>query len=293
VGSLARALSLGLTIAGVLAGCRGILGIEALPEEVPGDAAIGDAAVADVATADVGAGDVVEVDTGPSYCETLSPAPQFCADFDEGNFELGWDNDTDAGIPDPGEIGGGSMLSADRMVFVSKPASLLVQTNYKLSSTGNLAAIVVKTVPSTSRLTVEFELYVDADQLDVMGSGVTVAGLDYGNDGDIEVFLDSDGLELALYGPDPDAGATTVQHVTPFPSGMWTTIELIVSTLPTAGQPGGWVNVECAGGSATVALPLLIENRVAPTFLVVLGSSPGGPVGPFRANFDNVRMYWK
>jgi hypothetical protein len=287
VGSLARAMFLGLTIAAALAGCRGILGIEPLAAEVPGDAASDDAVAPDVAT-----DAAPDVDAGPPYCTTLSPAPQFCADFDEEDFERGWDNDTHAGIPDPGEIGGG-MLSADRKVFLSKPASLLVQTGYKLSTTGNLAAIVVKSVPSTSRLTLQFDLWVD--EIDVTATaGVTVAGLDYANDGDIEVFLDSDGLELAVQGPDPDAGPISVQHVvTPFPTGMWTTIELIVSTLPTTGQPGGWVNAECAGGSATAALPLLIENRIAPSFQVVLGSSPGGPVGPFQANVDNVRMYWK
>jgi hypothetical protein len=278
---------MGLTITGVLAGCRGILGIEPLPGEVSGDAGAGDAAAADA-----GATDAL-VDSGPSYCKTISPVPRFCADFDERNFELGWDNDTDADIPDPGEIGGGT-LSADLKVSLSKPASLLVQTPYKLSNAGNLAAIVVKTVPSTSRLQLEFELQVDSADLSVMGTGITVAGLDYGNDGDIEIFLDSEGLELAVEGTDPDAGPISVQHVGSFPVGTWTSIQVIVSTVPAAGQPGGWVNVESeAGGTATAALPLLIENRIAQTFLVVLGSSPGGPVGAFQANFDNVRMYWK
>jgi hypothetical protein len=276
----------------VLAGCRSILGIDPLEGvgEVPGDAATSDVASADVATD--GAPDA---DAGPRYCATLTPTPQFCADFDEADFERGWDNDTDAGIPDPGEIAGG-MLSADTMRFESKPASLLVQTPYTLSATGDPSAIVVKTVPATSRLTLQFDLFVDADRLTVMGTGVTVAGLDYGKDGGIAVFLDSSGLELAIEGGAPDAGASTVQHITAFPTGMWTTIEIIVSKVPAADQPGGWVSVECgggcAGGTATAPLPLLIENSLASSFLVLLGSLPGGPVGAFEANIDNVRMYW-
>jgi hypothetical protein len=287
VASPARAAFLGLALTGVVAGCRGILGIDALPAEVPADAGSDDAPSADVAT------DAVPgVDAGPPYCATLSPAPQFCADFDEPDFEVGWANDTDAGIPDPGEIGGGT-LSADRKVFLSAPASLLVSTPVKLTPTGNLSAIVVKTVPPTSRFTLQFELFVD--ELDVTGAaGVTVAGLDFGSDGGIVIFLDTNGLELAVEGPGPDAGVGAVQHIMAFPTGIWTSIELIVSKLATvgSGEPGGWVNVECRGGSTTAALPLLIQNRTVP-FQVVLGSSPGAPVGPFTANMDNVRMYWE
>ncbi len=286
VASPARAAFLGLAITGVVAGCRGILGIDALPAQVPADAGSDDAPSADVAT------DAVPgVDARPPYCATLSPTPQFCADFDEPDFEVGWANDTDAGIPDPGEIGGGT-LSADRKLSLSAPASLLVSTPAQMT-TGNISAIVVKTVPATSKLILQFELYVD--KLDVMeAAGVTVAGLDFGNDGDIAIFLDKNGLELAVEGPGPDAGVAAVQHITAFPSGSWTLIELIVSKVATigTGEPGGWVNVECLGGSTTAALPLLIQNRTVP-FQVVLGSSPGAPVGPFTANMDNVQMYWE
>jgi hypothetical protein len=270
---------------GLLAGCRGILGITPLAGDRP-DGATPDAAVADgppVATeaALVEAAMVEREASGPTYCQKLSPPPKFCADFDEPNFEQGWNNDTDAGIPDPGEIGGG-MLTVDKNNYRSPPASLQAETPSQFDPGGHTAAIVLKAVPATSNLIVQFEVFVS--MLDVSPTGgITIAGLYYQSGTGVAVYLDANGLEVQVVEADVDAG--TLQRVSSFPTGVWTTVELHVN------KTTGVLDVTTPTGGATSPLPLLIENDID-GLDVVLGSSPTGPVGGFTADFDNVAMYW-
>jgi hypothetical protein len=285
-----------------LVGCRGVLGIEPLPG-IRADAGAADRDVPDatrdapVEAAPTDATTEATPDAGPTFCSTVpSPPPGhhvLCSDFDEAQdgFESGWDNaDQD---PDPGDINGG-VLATDAKLHWSAPRSLLATTPETVSSTADVSAILLKTIPGSGSsvlgsLVLEFELYVE--ELDIPSSGpssgyILVSSVDYGVGGVI-LYLDSAGLEFEI-APQLDV----VHHVlVPFPTGQWVKVTLLIEDAPTDGGPDGWAYVDCAGNDANSTLPAAFQ-QVSGDLRVTLGSSAIGPVGAFKANYDDVVLGW-
>src|SRR3954454_12700988 len=97
MGRRARVIVMGLSLATIGLGCRGLLGIDDRNVITPdgGETEVGD---------EPAAGDEAEAPSS-GFCMALSPPPVFCADFDEGPVAKGWENEDKN--PDPGEFGGG------------------------------------------------------------------------------------------------------------------------------------------------------------------------------------------
>jgi len=281
-------------------GCRQALGIEALPGLDAGPIIVlrdaGDGAVAHDArrVGDASRDGDATADAGPHFCSTVPSPPQGrftqCNDFDEdaSTFESGWDNN-DQTI-DPGEINGGTLV-LDTSNSKSPPRSLEVSTPASLSSTADISAILLKTMPGSGpsvsgSLILEFDYYVD--QLDIASNGyIIVASLDYGVGGAI-LYLDSDGLELEV-SPQLDI----VQRVVnPFPTGTWVHTEMLVYNAPSDGGPDGWVHVTSNAQDAASVLPAAFQQVAAGRFRVIVGAEAVGPVGAFKAHIDNVILNW-
>jgi hypothetical protein len=281
------------------AGCRGVLGIEPLPG-IRADASsdqdvidAGEAASAEASESD-GAKDG-DKDVGAPFCSAFGSPPAgrhvLCSDFDEAeaNFESGWDNADQT--PDPGAINGG-VLRLDGDLHWSAPRSLSVMTPENLSSTADVSAILLKTIPGSGAkvagsLVLEFELYVQ--KLDIpsglSGGYIVLVAADYGAGG-VVLYLDSAGLEFEVA-----PQLNVVQHVRdPFPTGDWVKVTLLVENAPSDGGADGWVHVDCAGNSASSSLPAVFQQ--VKDLRVTVGASAIGPVGAFTANYDNVVLGW-
>src|SRR5262249_7637490 len=89
-----------------LAGCRSVIGIDDLPPRTDTDAGP----------------EAAGPDAGPRFCDTVTPKPELCADFDDdGPLEAMFDNAKI--VPDPGVAGGGS-IAPDLELFQSTPRSV-------------------------------------------------------------------------------------------------------------------------------------------------------------------------
>jgi hypothetical protein len=285
VGGLAKLVIFTVSVAGGLGGCRGILGIEPAPGEPPAEASM--EASTDAAIEEAADVDARPADAGPPFCTSLSPQAEFCADFDEPHtdFESGWDNDTDAGIPDPG-VSGCGMLQVDTKKFRSWPASVLVSTPDVVSSSGEVNATLLKTIPLMTKLTVQFDIFVDTLILSKGAGTIIIAAVDYGDTGAVTLFLDAGGLELSV-DPVPGTEETLLANV---PTGTWTTVKLEVST--SGGGSDGTAYAASSGFNASASVPATYFQSSSQPVRVILGASAGGPVGMFAANIDNVAMYW-
>jgi hypothetical protein len=266
-----RLLALPL-VAAVAAGCRAVLGVDDLPP---------------LATADAGgAGDAAD-DAAPAvrYCDTVSPAPQICADFDDGSpYGTGFDNGTQN--PDPGAQRGGT-LARDTAEFLSGPASLLLQTPAVLQTSDSAAAILLKTLPAvTPRLSISFDMLIDSEDIPPGDGFVILAAVDYGIGG-VVFERDSAGPAIAVV---PDGG--TVHLSTRFPLGVWKTVDLSIENAPFDGGADGRVTGGIDGGlGAATPLPAKYQQVTTKPHLTI-GPSAGGPAGAFKAHMDNVRIYY-
>ncbi len=253
-------------------GCRGVLGVDPLPP---------------LATTDAGSDAADDAPNVPDvrYCDTLSPAPQLCADFDGSNvYGDGFDNGKQK--PDPGAQRGGT-LALDTLVFRSGPASLLLQTPAVLQTSDSAAAILLTTLPRvTPRLAISFDVLIDSEDIPPGDGFVILAAVDYGI-GAALFQRDSAGAAISVV---PDG--RTVHLAERFPLGVWKTVNLTIQNAPADGGPNGVVTggIDAALGAQT-PLPSKYQ-QVTTRPHVTIGPSAGGPAGAFKAHVDNVRLYY-
>jgi hypothetical protein len=252
----------------VAVGCRGVLGIDPLPP------------IADAGSAEDAAPDVL---TGPTYCDTVSPPPQLCSDFDKGAaVGAGWENATQN--PDPGEQGGGK-LSLDQGLFKLPPAGLPASaqvTTPALAATGDRAAaiLLLRLTRPVRFISLSFDVFVTSEDY-AAGGFVTLASIDFGSGG---VLIVRDGLGTSFStGPD----SATFRLSKSIPVGAWKNVALLIDNEPSDGGPDGFVHIsvdELTAGHAS--FPASMQSAGPPNVLV--GASASGPTGPFKANVDNV-----
>lgn len=187
------------------------------------DAGVEAAAPIDAGTdapADVGADTAVDVDAGPKgYCASLTPAPTFCEDFDQGTMfpPKRWDSAIDNGADGQIVATGKSMPNAYRSTVpqVNGYANSLLRTS--VAATG-------------TKLSVAFDY----------NSAVTIGGPFPNAKIIARVFLSND-HSFTIELPDGVSGPALVEHVTgslptttPFvpapPEGTWTRIALDFDT---------------------------------------------------------------
>jgi hypothetical protein len=261
-----------------LVACRAVLGIEDRP-------AIGGDAGAD-------AGEVDAADAAPSgsgYCASLSPQPRFCADFDDGPLERGWQNE--GRTPDPGLFGGGT-IEADTTVFRSAPRSVAFATPARVAASQTAAAFLLTRIDvAPSALRLDFDLRIATEEIPSAGGGrVILASVHFAPAGAIVLFRDALGTALGLLDDTTGSGATAATSER-IPVGVWKTVTIHVANMPTDGGADGWANVAVDQiVAATLPLPAAFQKVTSPPTVSVGAVLARGPVGAFRANVDDVRI---
>lgn len=277
----ARSVFVALAVTAVAVGCRGLLGIEERDLLVEGGAPeAGDEAAPEEAGL-----------PSSSYCDTLSPKPLFCADFDDGALAKGFENEDKT--PDPGEFGGG-LIARDTLTWKSPAASAKVSLPSLLTGASGASAFLLKpfsTIPSALR--VDFDVRVATEYMPPKTAGsVILATLHFVPTCSVELVRDSVGTALAVYVGKTGTRTSVVALSQPFPVGVWKRVSMFVRADTDAGDGSGiaavWIeNIPAATAPVPTPFP-----TPATQLNVSVGAVYGqGPTGPFEANLDNVRIY--
>lgn len=246
--------------------CRGLIGIEDRP-------LLGDA----------GADGAEEAASLPSFCASLTPPAQFCSDFDDGAL-TGWANE--GKTPNPGESGGGKM-TVDGLAR-SGPLGLRVDTPALVGGSSNAAATVQKYLPNAPRISVAFQAYVESEEFPVgQGGFVVLATLAFDDVGGVIFYRTGSGTWFGVV-PSGERKKLSV----PVGVGAWKGVKMVLRNAPVDGGPDGEAYLVLDGATAaTVSLPAAFQSaRISPR--ISLGASGTGPVGAFRASFDDVAIYY-
>jgi len=263
----AEAIGAGVLALALLTGCRDVLGIRERPL-VEEDAGAPDASAdADAAPA------------APTFCETLTPAPQHCADFEKGELLAGWD--AQGLIPDPAVHGGGALAelrdASGRKLLVTAPA--LVATGQKAG------ANLFLTVPvRVSRLLVRAEMKVLTEE-HLPDNEALIVQLVFGKEGAVVLYRDVEGAAVAVV---PGGKAARFPS---WPVGTTHTIGVSVDNAPVRGADGfAEASIDGAIGPELI-VPARFQNAGPPN--VVIGLRTFAPVGAMQLVVDDVAIYWE
>jgi hypothetical protein len=273
-----------MTAIGLGSSCALFPSLDGFASSVSLDSADADAAVSADATSAPEA----------SFCQTLVPAADFCADFDEGDVKKGWDNASL--VPDPFEVGGGTIGLDDDDCDGTHAMAGNIPAISGPTIKGEEATLV-KTFDVTPGFSMIFQLRMRIDtggpSPGTRGFGVMNASLGpSGEIGRIDVYRDANGNGLTYFeGVTPGAR----QAFPVLPSGTWIELTLLIKTIdPTIdGGAGGTATLVVDGTKvASVVLPGSFQS--ATVAWIEVGPSAGvGPLDAFRARYDDVRAYFQ
>jgi hypothetical protein len=280
-----RALSSILPLALLaVVGCNGFKAADAPPGDAGGaDEAIDGGAVDDATT----------VDSGPRFCETLNPPFKFCADYDQGGFEDGWDNATKN--PDDGVFGGGA-LAAETTDVRSSPTAVSCKVPALIDGTVKAGAELQKTLPErTTFLALVMKVLVKTEYFPATNGGLdSIAWLNYYPDGSILFVRNAKGVELWVSEGATAPTTKTYAIVHPVPVGEWHEIQLLVRDEPLDGGPNGTVDV-LIDDAPVLTLPAPLPASFQPPGTppaVYVGAFAKGPMGESEVIVDDVRITW-
>jgi hypothetical protein len=262
----AQIAALAGTVALVLAGCRGILGVDERPNIVE------DAGV------DAGAEDADAAPPGPTFCDKLNPPAQHCSDFETGDLRKGWDQETK--LPDPGVHGGGILEElrdpAGRMLLASTPA---------LTADGQKAgANLFLTLPvRPTRVMVQADMNVITEE-HVPANEALLMQVVFGNEGAVVVYRDSQGAAVLVT---PDGKGARFPF---WPLGSKHRVSISVDNAPVRGADGfAEAAIDGALGPELI-VPAHFQKAGPP--IVVIGVRTFAPVGPMKVAIDDIAIYW-
>lgn len=219
-----------------------------------------------------------EAGGGSGRCADIQPAPQFCADFDDGPVTGRWDN---AGAtPDPYVTGGGSILRDD-VNFRSKPYGAAVSVPVLLAPSMASVALVKSFSTPPSNLLVDFDLRIDTEDFREKGQAVMLLSLTFPV-GQLTIGRSAAGLSLATYDESTQDEAASTE---PLPVGTWKRVSLIMVD---RGAGSGELSLQVDG---VLAAKLPLSAKLGGKGTTYLGFGVVGAVGnmgAFRATLDNV-----
>jgi hypothetical protein len=249
-----------------LAGCRDVLDIRDRP-------LVEDAGVADAMGVDA-------AETGPpTFCETLMPAAQHCADFERGELLAGWD--AQLVVPDPAVHGGGALEE----LRDASGRKLLVTTPAKVATGDKAGANLFLMLPvRPTRLLVKAEMTVVTEDHQPDNEALVIQ-LVFGDEGAVVIYRDLEGAAAAVV-----PGGKAVRFPS-WPAGTPHTIGLSVDNEPVRG-PDGVADASIDGVlSPELLVPAHFQKAGPPR--VIIGLRTFAPVGPMKLVVDDVAIYWK
>jgi hypothetical protein len=256
---------------------------EAGPDAHEKEDASSDASKPDAATKpDAGKSDAATV----GYCASLSPAPDFCDDFDEGAANPAWDQVTSLG----------GAVAVDAAESVSAPDSM-VSTVDANQAEGSVDLAGYKSLTSKQGVagtaTLDFEIRIDAGDISSAADAVLGAIQLYDGNALYDLELEVSYASASTYAVSLTEDSPSVPHATgaTLALGAWTHVTLSV-VLP-AGNGGATTATMTIDGSSTLSTTVHVlsgghaianpipEALVGPTF-----ATPAA--GGWSVRYDNV-----
>jgi hypothetical protein len=278
----------GAMAASSLPGCGALLGVD-FDDAHPTRAA--DAEIPD--TADAGP-------RAPTFCETLAPAPFFCADFEGEDLHAGWGapgltpdlTDTAGAKSERVEVDSDSPPELGRYVARFSAPALL--TKEKLAT-----AFLYKQLPRVLDLAINFKMRIVSEQFEP-GGRVELFEISSGDDflkqgrnieGTLLVTRTAGGVTQAdIFRGGVGGSWLTHDAFQPLPVNAWRNVQVVMEHA--ASRDGGTTEIIVRVDNeiqADRALgdDLFMSNPIA--FLMGIAAITG-PSDVFRAEFDNVRI---
>lgn len=231
---------------------------------------------------DAGTDAPAEAAAPSSYCASLSSAPIFCDDFDEGALGTPWDQVS----------GAHGAVSLDSAFSVSAPNAMLVSVN---SGASNVDVAAYKSFPSKQGVvgvyTMDFDVRVETVDTSSSSDGV-LAALQFWNgsaywDLQVEVVYASGALNAYLT---EDSASVNVAHIASqnIPMKTWSHVTLAVAVPSTAGS-GTQATLSLNGAAiATATVKVTTNNPIPEILLGVTYATPSS--GGWTVRYDNVTL---
>lgn len=243
-----------------------------------------------------------ELDGGGAFCTTLTPAADFCEDFDDGELEKGFINAL--ANPDLGESGGGTIgpgtdlpSSFDGTRYIDFALPVL------MASTNTAGAELMTELPFVpTNFIIMADVRITSEDIPAAGtanpldpnvfliSSIWSTPTSTTTPGAFFVSQDAVGTSLVLF---DDANELPPARLKPsLALGGWTELKLILYNEPRDGGTDGELDIYVNGVRAgEVKVPANFQTTTTPP-KVQFGASTVGPMGAFQLSVDNVRMYW-
>lgn len=263
-------IALTLPLALAMAGCASLWGIGDLPSLVT-DGGV-DAAID------------APVDAGPRFCSTLTPKPDFCADFDDESEPLLAGFDNGQASPDP-FMTGGATIEDGRTTFFSGPRAATITVPALIDPHKAAAGLVRSFAAPPKSLLLEFAMRIETEEFPDPSRNIGLVLLTFPK-GQIAIFRDSGGIFLGM--TDDVASEKKAKSTVAVPVGQWKRIGLVVVDRDT---DHGTVAMEVDGTQAA-ELPLgtIFVSEVGRTYLGIGALGATGNLGVFKVAVDNVWM---
>jgi hypothetical protein len=230
-----------------------------------------------------------------SFCMTVLPKPDFCADFDRGELLAAW---APSVFVNPW-ISGGGAIEADETLWASAPRSMRASSPAIADTTMHVSAYVGADFTELPRYVLfEQEVRIDTELFSGDSGAIDIFSLRLGEVGEIRLRRDEEGTSLVVVereGGAPGGETTTAARFSsPLPVGQWTSMIIRLKNYGDDGPDGGSegrVTVFLGGTVAKLATPVSFQDVTGHPYRLRVGVLDArGPVGIFRINFDNVRL---
>jgi hypothetical protein len=265
--------------------CRSILDLDERPSLPPPEA--------DASEPPTDAGTTPDV--GPRFCSTVTPKPEFCADFEGPSLKEGFENEST--VPDPGISNGGAITPQLRDPHGGlRAARFAVPT--LLTPDDEAAAFLYAFAPiRAKKLLVKLSLRIDTESFVPDAGGIAIlCSLEFGRDvGRIWISRTAKGMRLSVF--DALKSVQEMEFSAPFPAGVWKTITILLSNYPLdAGAPDGSgadfgeVSVVVDGPVAKLPVPASYQSIVLDPTLHIGTLLARGPMGALEVSMDDVWM---
>jgi serine/threonine-protein kinase len=215
-----------------------------------------------------------------AFCTTVSPKPDFCADFEGKELRAGFYN-ADKN-PDPGENGGGTIRLRAAHDGESAAAEMTAPTLE--AATNKAAAMLIAELAPIHYATIAFKLRIDEEKFLDEKAVAMVFQLDFGKAGAVTIARKQAGMQLSVYdGP----SAAKAPFAMTIPVGKWTSFKVLVRNFPVTDDGRGEVQVMGDGVAATLPLPAAIQGFDKPRLDLGIVAAKG-PLDTFRVTYDDV-----
>jgi hypothetical protein len=246
------------------------------------------------------------------FCTTTSPAPAFCADFDQGDLKAGWRNE---GLTsDPSVTAGNAILADDPAKSFDGTRAVAMDFPAKKAGGTPGQAVLIKQIDqfrAGTSIIIRMEARIDTSP-PTSALGFTMVAFGFGDNGALGGFLlvrdiSYDALAVAIGGAPGD-----IALFPSLPSNKWMNLSFEVLTKGIAGgscaPDGGTAPPGDGGGEggtgfspavnlivdgspvACVTLPDSFATATKATFTIG-GLGATAPVEAFHVAFDNVTLY--